>query len=501
MKRILIVLTALALLCSCALAESLTFTGSVTTAYTREIYAPIGGTVESVNVMAGQAVQAGDTLVTLATEKVYAAESGTVTGVFGQPGDSAETISERYGAILYIEGESVYTISASTENAYNVTANKFVHVGESVYLSCCSDGSHTGTGVITSIEGTDYAVEVRSGAFLVGETVSVYRGGSAVTANRIGRGALNRKSPTAVTAQGSIAVLHVSDGDHVERGDLLLETLSGSFDGIYMSGSEIAAAEDGNIARILDTEGAAVAGAVLELSPISRHTIHRTVNGAYRTAATTRVHAGEPLYIRRTTNGTHRVAGFITRIDGDEYRVETMGSELYIGKTVYLYRDASFTSSQRVGIGTVVNTDTQPYESQGTLVRLHVSKGESVERGELLYEIAEGRETELTTPIDGIVTEAASSGAMLRQGQIAFAIAPPDEILVEIQVGETTAGQLAPGDSAELIYADDPEEDIVRGTIQFVSPVSENGLYTARIAPKTSPERLGLTVYVRIGEP
>ena len=245
-----------ALLGSAAMADTISFTGTVAAGKTLEIYAPIGGTVESVAVEPGQAVQADDVIATLATEKVYATESGVVTGLFGQPGDSAETISQRYGAVLYIEGESVYTIAASTDNAYNKTENKFVHVGEAVYLSCYSDGAHTGTGVITAIEGTDYTVEVRSGEFLVGETVNVFRSESATSANRIGRGTLTRTNPTAVTAEGSIVSFAVADGDAVQRGDLLFETLSGSFDGLYMSGSDICAESDGVVARVNLEQGA-----------------------------------------------------------------------------------------------------------------------------------------------------------------------------------------------------------------------------------------------------
>lgn len=223
-KRILTGALACALLTPAALAETISFTGTVAAKSTSEIYAPIGGTVESVSAVAGQQVRAGDVLATLATTKVYAEEGGVITGLFAQIGDSADTVAERYGAVMYIEGESVYTISASTDNAYNTTANKFVHVGEEVLLSCYSDGSHSGTGVITAIEGTDYTVEVISGEFLIGETVNVYRGDTATSTARIGRGALNRKNPTAVTASGSIVSLAVQDGDTVQRGDLLFET-------------------------------------------------------------------------------------------------------------------------------------------------------------------------------------------------------------------------------------------------------------------------------------
>ena len=47
-------------------------------------------------------VEKGATLYSYQTEKTYAAEDGKVTGVFAQAGDDAETVSEKYGADLYI---------------------------------------------------------------------------------------------------------------------------------------------------------------------------------------------------------------------------------------------------------------------------------------------------------------------------------------------------------------------------------------------------------------
>ncbi len=253
-KTLLASAAACVLLFQAALADTLSFNGTVVSSKTHEIYAPIGGTVESVEVTLGEVVEEGDVIATLSTQKVYASQSGTVTGIFGEPGDSAENVAERYGAVMYIEGESVYTIAASTEEAYNATANKFVHVGEEVNLKCYSDGSHTGTGVITSIEGTDYTVEVQSGEFLVGETVSVFRGETS-SSNRIGRGELTRTSPTAVTGEGGIVSIAVEDGQWVERGELLFETLSGSFDGLYMSGNQILADASGVVAQINVQQG------------------------------------------------------------------------------------------------------------------------------------------------------------------------------------------------------------------------------------------------------
>ena len=236
-------------------AGAVSFTGTVAASDTVEVYAPIGGSVESVDVSVGQRVQAGDVLATLETTKIYAPEDGVITGIFGEPGDSAETVGSRYGAVMYIEGESVYTISASTDEAYNTTANKFVHVGEEVYLYCYSHGTHTGTGVITGIEGTDYTVNVLEGEFLLEETISIFRGETTSSSQRIGRGEINRKNPTAVTANGSIVSIAVQDGDTVQKGDLLFETLSGSFDGMYMSGAQITSDAAGVVAQLNLNQG------------------------------------------------------------------------------------------------------------------------------------------------------------------------------------------------------------------------------------------------------
>ena len=359
LKTILTGATLCALLSPAALADAISFTGTVAAGKTLEIYAPIGGTVDSVAVEPGQTVRAGDVVATLATEKVYATESGVVTGLFGQIGDSAETVAQRYGAVLYIEGESVYTISASTDNAYNTTENKFVHVGENVYLSCYSDGSHSGTGVITAIEGTSYTVEVTSGAFLIGETVSVYRGESATTAERIGRGTLGRINPTAVSASGSIVSLAVQNGDAVQKGDLLFETLEGSFDGYYMSGSDILATADGVVAQINLAQGGRLEkGSVAAvLSPQGAMQIQAQVAEANLGL----IHVGDPVEIELNWNSDAEVrySGVISMISAIADSAsggsgEGMDSSESVTYTVYI--DFTPDADTRYGMTAIVST-------------------------------------------------------------------------------------------------------------------------------------------------
>lgn len=344
------------LLMPCALADSITFTGTVAASETCEVYAPIGGTVEKVEGEAGRRVRADDVLVRLSTTKVYAEEAGTVTGVFGQPGDSAETVAQKYGAVVAIEGESVYSIAASTDNAYNSTATRFVHVGEDVYLECYSDGKHTGTGVITAIEGTDYTVRVNSGEFLIGETVNVFRGDSAVSTQRIGRGTLNRVSPTAVTGSGSIVSFAVAAGDTVQRGDLLFETLDGSFDGLYMSGDAVVAGVDGTISQINAQQGGKLEknGVVAVLYPDDAMRVEASVEESNLAS----IAVGDPVSIELVWNQDEGVTypGTISMISAiaDSGAGDAMDGDSAVTYTVYI--DFTPDADTRYGMSAVVTT-------------------------------------------------------------------------------------------------------------------------------------------------
>ena len=349
-RSILSVLVACALLLGSACAIS--FTGTVAASDTVEIYAPIGGSVECVEVSVGEKVKEGDVLASLKTTKVYATEDGVVTGIFGEPGDNAETIAERYGAVMYIEGETVYTISASTEEAYNTTDNKFVHVGEEVYLYCYSHSSHTGTGVITSVEGINYNVNVLEGEFLLGETVNIFRGETTASAKRIGRGDVNRKNPTAVSGNGSIVSIAVKNGDAVKKGDLLFETLDGSFDGLYMTGAQIATDAAGTIAQLnlnqgSKTEKGSVAAVIY---PVGKMRVEAQVS-EYNLSE---IAVGDKVNVELIWNQDEEVnyAGVVSMISA--IAAEGNGENGDVSYTVYV--DFTPDANTRYGMSAVVST-------------------------------------------------------------------------------------------------------------------------------------------------
>ena len=255
------VFTALALMCAAApaLAGDTVFEGSVTATGAHQVFAIAGGTVASVPVLQGQHIAAGAPIITLKTDTLYATVDGTVTGVFAQSGDSAAEIGARYGGVMFIEPAAKYIINASIDNAYNSTRTKLVHVGEHVYLSCYSDGDHTGEGRVIAVNGSAFTVEVTDGAFLTGETVSVFRTSSHRSSSRIGRGPLTRNNPVAVTAQGSVVSILVNDGDSVKRGDALATLISGNYVSPLQSTVNTLSPVAGTVASISAQPGQTVA--------------------------------------------------------------------------------------------------------------------------------------------------------------------------------------------------------------------------------------------------
>jgi len=203
----------------------------------------------------------GDLIATVATTRVYATTDGTVSGVFASEGDSADAIKERYGALVYIEPVNRYTLTASTEKAHNSSENRYIHIGETVYLSCTKDGTHQGRGIVTAIDKEDeqkYTVEVTGGEFYMGETVGIFRAADYANESRIGRGTVGRTAPVAVTGEGSVLRMHVRAGDTVERGELLLETVQGALDGLYAPDTQVVSDRKGVIATVDAGNGMAV---------------------------------------------------------------------------------------------------------------------------------------------------------------------------------------------------------------------------------------------------
>lgn len=143
-------------------------------------------------------------------------------------------------------------------------------------------------------------------------------------------------------------------------------------------------------------------------------------------------------------------------------------------------------------------TLSQPGEGP-TVVRLCVSEGEAVERGQLLYEVCASEETTVVAPVSGVMTRLfAAPGDELRSDEVVAAIVRSEDICVEIDMDETQAATLQPGDRVELTFAADSDSETAMGTIEEILSIAENAAYRAYIVPdETDGLRIGQSVTVR----
>ena len=243
---------ALTLTASCALAA--TADAKIVAPNTEKITAPFAGTLLPFDYETGDSVSAHETLFTLDTTPVYATQAGTVSAVFASVGDDASGVAAHYGALAVIEPKNALYIDASTDQAYNDADNRYIHAGETLYLKL---GNDKGTGVVTSVSGKKYTVEILSGSFDVDDTVRCFRESTTPSDSEVGRGKVTRYADVQVNANsGRIAAVHVKPGDAVEVGDLLFELVDAQSE--KNASRSIAASKDGVITSMNTASGAQV---------------------------------------------------------------------------------------------------------------------------------------------------------------------------------------------------------------------------------------------------
>ena len=251
MKRFLSIMAALALLLGTAQASE-TFDGTVIAGETVSVTAPYGGTVDQVLVKAGEVISAGEEIITVEAERVIATEDGTIRGVFAMEGYNAQN------TVMYLAPVSKYTVSASVSKAYSSAATKYVTIGETVYIRCVKDGTHQARGVITAVEGTSYTVQTTAGELYMEETVEIFRTADYDDKSSIGRGTVSRTDAIAMSGTGSILRMHVSDGEEVERGQTLFETVSGVIDEAIVADPAVRSQVSGVVAEVKAQAGQTV---------------------------------------------------------------------------------------------------------------------------------------------------------------------------------------------------------------------------------------------------
>ena len=251
----------------------------------------------------------------------------------------------------------------------------------------------------------------------------------------------------------------------------------------------------GTVAAVHLEVGDSADGTVLEIDPLSKYTVTCTITGYAKTVENALIHSGETLHIRCTADGTHRATGIVTTITGAEYTVEVTGGELYVGETVYLYRDPACRTESLVGKGTVTAHDTTPISGSGVILTLRAGVGDTVERGQWLFSTASDDQTAVISPVTGVVTEVnVKKGASVREEQAAALIAVGRTLRVSVTADD--APLFSKGDTWYYTRNDDSHETHLPATVLRVLTNENDASATVELSPQDDSLPLGLGIYI-----
>lgn len=291
--------------------------------------------------------------------------------------------------------------------------------------------------------------------------------------------------------------------------------------------SKVYAPQDGIVGSVCAQAGDSAEGimkrygAVLYIEPTNRYIVQASTEKAYNSSDTRYVHIGEKLYLSCTQDGSHRGTARVTKIEpADEagitkYTLEVTGGDFYIGETVGAFRSSDYASTSRVGRGTVAQAEAIAVEGAGSILKLHVAPGDSVERGQLLFETVEGTldglyagESTIPSDLSGIVASVdVQNGASVTKDANLITVYPFDQLQVEAQVNVLDLGAIHEGDAVEIEFDLDPDslrryEGVVESISYLSSGEGNQKYYSAYISFAADEHvRLGMPaiVYLKDG--
>lgn len=268
---------------------------------------------------------------------------------------------------------------------------------------------------------------------------------------------------------GTLLPFDLAQGDAVEEGELLFA----------LDTTPVYATQNGTVAAVFVSEGDDGTGAqnhygaMAYIEPEYPLYLDADNKDAYDKDENFYQHAGETLYLKwGNTTGTGRILS----VDDDDYIVEIHSGDFEIDDTVRCFRESHHPQSSEIGRGKVKRFTDIAVNANGRVAKVHVQPGDTVETGDLLFEMidaqsAPGISTEIIAPASGAVTQlSAVSGAQVYRGQLLCEIADLSQLELSVELDELDLTSVSVGDS--LSYTLDAYGDkAFTGTVTKIRPI------------------------------
>jgi multidrug efflux pump subunit AcrA (membrane-fusion protein) len=294
---------------------------------------------------------------------------------------------------------------------------------------------------------------------------------------------------------GTLADYDLRVGDTVKAGETLFtldtEKVYAPIDGTVRGLMAQAGDDAATVAQRYD--------ALLRIEPAGRYTVSANTSRAYNSSDlnnTNRyLNEGETVYLRSSDDDDRTGTGVITAVDGRNFTVEVKQSNLNVEETVSVYRDAAFTTAQRLAsYARVSKAPAVQVTGTGSVMRIAVAEGQTVKRGDLLFTTVTGTlgglspvSDTVAAPVDVVIkTLPKAAGTMVQQDDVLATLCVAGDLWITFDVDESDLAAVQAGGRVRVTLDALPDAAPMEGTIDSVSALRTvdggDAQYTACVA-------------------
>lgn len=218
------------------------------------------------------------------------------------------------------------------------------------------------------------------------------------------------------------------------------------------------------------------------------------------------VRAGEDLFLACATDASHVGRGIAVNVNGSDFDVLTTAGEFYLGEVVNVYRGNEAVNRFKAGTATVYKTDFRTVGADGYVKEVFCREGERTLKGEALFDIAEGADTDrILSSAGGIVREVLiKDGAELTEDTPVLKLLDEASACIAVYGTEDELMGIKTGCRAEIVFVCDRTETACGASVTDVTFAPDgSGLYRVQLKLDSAPaflrEGLNANVTIDIG--